>query len=80
MKKVQKILSGSAAAVATACLAAQAQAQTAPTIPDVGVDMTALVPLALAALGAVVVLAVGGWVAFKVIRISLGWIAKAMRG
>lgn len=45
----------------------------AVTLPDVGVDMPGLVQAGLTALGAVVVVVVGGYFAFLAIRLAMKW-------
>jgi|GEM_PF-5903144 len=47
-----------------------------PSLPSTGVEVGALATLAIAALGAIVVTIVGGYFAFKLIKLALRWVGK----
>ena len=49
------------------------------TIPDIGVDTAGAVTAAITALAAVVVVAVGGYAAFLIVRRGLRWLGTALR-
>lgn len=46
------------------------------TLPSTGVDMTGLVTAAITFLGGIVVVVVGGYFAFKMIKIALRWVGR----
>jgi Na+/glutamate symporter len=50
------------------------------TLPDVGVDIGAWIPVALAGLGAIVGVAVGGKFAFRLVKKGIEWIGRAFAG
>jgi len=49
------------------------------TVPDIGVDVGAFVTAAITTLGAVAAIAVGGYVAFMIVRRGLRWMGTALR-
>ncbi len=51
-------------------------AAAAVTIPDTGVDMDEWVTAAITGLGAIVAVVIGGYFAFKLIKIALRWVGK----
>lgn len=51
-------------------------AQAAVTIPDTGVDMDEWVTAAITGLGAIVVVVIGGYFAFKLIKLCLRWVGR----
>lgn len=48
------------------------------TLPSTGCDVSALITAGITAMGAVAAVAVGGYVAFKVVKKALGWVGRAM--
>lgn len=48
------------------------------TLPDTGCDVDSLITAGITAMGAVAAVAVGGYVAFKVVKKALGWVGRAM--
>ena len=50
----------------------------AATLPDTGCDVDSLITAGITAMGAVAAVAVGGYVAFKVVKKALGWVGRAM--
>ena len=50
----------------------------ASTLPDTGCDVSSLISSGITAMGAVAAVAVGGYVAFKVVKKALGWVGRAM--
>ena len=48
------------------------------SLPDTGCDVSALITSGITAMGAVAAVAVGGYVAFKVVKKALGWVGRAM--
>lgn len=53
--------------------------ETTSAMADVGVDIGATITESITALGAIVAIAVGGYLAFLVIRRGLAWSGKALR-
>lgn len=67
------------AAVGTMTVASSFAAEgAAVTLPDTGVNVADYISKGITTMGAVVAVAVGGYVAFKVVRKALGWINKAL--
>lgn len=67
------------AAVGTMTVASSFAAEgSAVTLPDTGVNVADYISKGITTMGAVVAVAVGGYVAFKVVRKALGWINKAL--
>lgn len=50
----------------------------AGSLPDTGCDVSSLITAGITAMGAVAAVAVGGYVAFKVVKKALGWVGRAM--
>jgi hypothetical protein len=50
------------------------------TLPVTGVDVDDFITVGITALGVVVLSAVGGYVAFLVIKKALGWLGRALGG
>jgi hypothetical protein len=48
------------------------------SLPDTGCDVDSLITSGITAMGAVAAVAVGGYVAFKVVKKALGWVGRAM--
>ena len=48
------------------------------SLPDTGCDVSSLITSGITAMGAVAAVAVGGYVAFKVVKKALGWVGRAM--
>lgn len=48
------------------------------TIPDVGVDISGAIGTAATALGSIVAVAVGTYLAFLLVRKGLGWLRRSM--
>lgn len=55
---------------------AMAQESNAVTLPETGVNVAEFATTAISSLGAVVAVAVGGYVAFLLVRKGLSWIRK----
>lgn len=70
----------STVAVAVLGLASVAQATDPITLPTTGVDLPGHVTAAITAMGSVVVVVVGGYFAFLIIRKGLQWARGALRG
>ena len=49
------------------------------TIPDTGVDVGAAITESITSLGAVVLIAVGGYAAFLIVRRAIRWLGVALR-
>lgn len=49
-----------------------------PSIPDIGVDVTGYITSGIGVIGGVVAAAIGGYVAFLVVKKALKWIGKAL--
>lgn len=76
---VKKIVGSKAAiiaAVATVGTSAFADGTSAVTIPETGVDVAGYASTAITSLGAVAAVAVGGYVAFLLVRKGLGWLRR----
>lgn len=50
----------------------------ATSLPDTGCEVGTLITAGITAMGAVAAVAVGGYVAFKVVKKALGWVGRAM--
>lgn len=48
----------------------------APTLPDTGVDLAEWVPVALTALGLIVLAVVGAFFGMKIVHLGLRWMTK----
>jgi len=48
------------------------------TLPDTGVDVGAYITVAIAALGGVVAVALGGYAAFLLVKKAMKWIGRAL--
>lgn len=48
------------------------------TLPSTGVEVEGLISAGITAMGAVAAVAVGGYIAFKVIKKALGWTGRAL--
>lgn len=48
------------------------------SLPDTGCDVSSLITSGITAMGAVAAVAVGGYVAFKIVKKALGWVGRAM--
>ena len=72
LRKMWTVLATAVASVGLAALPAMAQV----TLPTTGVDVEGHVTAGITALGAVVLVVVGGFFAFLVIRKGLGWARK----
>lgn len=48
------------------------------TLPDTGCDVSSLISTGITAMGAVAAVAVGGYIAFKVVKKGLSWAGRAM--
>jgi len=46
-------------------------------LPDTGVGVDSLITEGITAMGAVVAVAVGGFIAFKIVKKALGWVGRA---
>jgi len=57
---------------------AHAEDPVAVTLPDTGVDVGAYITLAIAALGGVVAVAIGGYAAFLLVKKAMKWIGRAL--
>ncbi|MEX0655455.1 MAG: hypothetical protein WD151_15130 [Phycisphaeraceae bacterium] len=60
-------------------LTMQAKAEPAIELPDTGVDIEGLIGAAILGLGSIVVVAVGGYFGFLLVRLGLRW-ARTMAG
>ncbi len=47
-------------------------------LPDTGCDVSGLITDGITAMGAVAAVAVGGYVAFKIVKKALSWVGRAM--
>lgn len=65
-----------ALAVASTLAVVSAASAQGAELPDTGVDMEDLLGLAITGLGAIVVVVVGGYLAFKLIKLALRWVGK----
>jgi hypothetical protein len=59
-----------------ACMALSQVVHAEATIPTTGVDIGAYATAAITALGAVVLVIIGGYFAFKLIKLGLRWVGK----
>jgi len=46
------------------------------TLPDTGIDLSEYVTLLVTGIGGVAALAIGGYFAFRIVRIGLRWLRK----
>lgn len=46
-------------------------------LPDTGANVESLMTEGITAMGAVVAVAVGGFIAFKIVKKALGWVGRA---
>lgn len=68
-----------AVAVLSLATAASAFATEPPlALPDTGVDVPGLIELAITAMGGIAAVAVGGFIAFLVVRKALSWVRRAI--
>ena len=63
---------------ASALPCAFAEEAGAASIPDIGVDVTGYITSGIGVIGGVVAAAIGGYVAFLVVKKALKWIGKAL--
>ena len=71
MKKLATLVGGSALVLGNSAMAA---------LPTTGVDLATDITSGVTALGAIVAVAVGGYIAFRIIRKALSWVNTALRG
>jgi hypothetical protein len=50
------------------------------TLPDTGVNVGEYLTAGITTMGTVVAVAVGGFIAFKIVKVAIGWAGRAFRG
>ena len=48
------------------------------SLPDTGVEVSSLITTGITAMGAVAAVAVGGFIAFKIVKKGLSWVGRAL--
>lgn len=77
LQKVGQKYSVLMAAIFTMGLLVAESASAQIVLPDTGVAVEDYVPLMVTALGVVVAAVIGGYVAFKVVKMGVRWLGKA---
>lgn len=67
-----------ATVVTVGSMASSFAAEGVTSLPDTGVDVSSFISLGITALGGVVAVALGGYVAFLLVKKALKWIGKAL--
>lgn len=76
MSRLKSVLFG--LAIALTLSVGNVAMATTPTLPATGVDLEGLMGLGITAMGAVAVVAVGGYIAFLLVKKGLRWTSRAL--